>query len=85
MADDVYFAGSGFKVGVMTQSDFYDPDPDADETAPIWSSVNGKKVGACSGWEFNVQFELKKLYAMSSIKRIGIARTKAKITGKLDF
>ena len=85
MADDEYFAGAGFKVGVMLQSDFYDPDPDAADTAPTWSATDGKKVGACSGWEFNVQVDLKKLYAMSSIKRIAVARSKARVEGKLDF
>jgi hypothetical protein len=83
MAEDFYFAGADSKVGIMVQTDFYDPDPDAEDTPPTWAS--GTKIGAVSGWSFNVAFDHKKLYAMSSTKRLAVARCKARVEGKLDF
>lgn len=83
MAEDFYFAGSDSKVGIMAQTAFYDPDPDAADTAPTWA--NGTKVGAVSGWSFTASFDYKKLYAMSSTKRLAVARCNGRVEGKLDF
>jgi len=83
MAVDYYFAGADSKVGVMDQPGFFDPDPDAAETAPTWSA--GTKIAAVSGWSFKATFDYKELYAMDSIKRLAVARCKARTEGKLDF
>lgn len=83
MAEDYYFAGADSKVGICTQSDFYDPDPDAAETAPTWAS--GTKIAAVEGWEFTVKADHKKLYKMGSTKRIAVARCNFGVEGKLAF
>jgi hypothetical protein len=83
MAEDYYFAGSDSKVGVMVQTSFFDPDPDAGETAPTWAS--GTKIAAVDGWNFTAAFDYKELYAMDSIKRLAVARCNHRVEGKLNF